>query len=294
MDNARKLAIITGATSGLGEAATLALAREGFDLIAVGRDAARGASVVERARALGAKVEFVSADLFSRADTDRLAALLREKAPKIDVLINNAGAMFARRDRTADGVEATVALNLQAPWRLTEGLLEPLSAAKGRVINIVTGLQNFMKASPEQLFGANVETSNGQYMRSKLALMAVTLEQQRRYHDRGITFVALHPGIILETRFNAEMPALMKKLGPFIVRLLGLASTPEQAAARYVALATGALEPGGFYYEGKLRPAPRFAANAAFAASVWDALASAAPALSAGTGGATRASGATP
>lgn len=272
MNNSRKIAVITGATSGLGEAASLALAREGFDIIAVGRDAERGASVVERARALGASAEFVAADLFSRSDVDRLAKVLREKAPRLDVLVNNAGGSFVRDARTADGLERTVALNLDAAWRLTEGLLGSLEAAKGRVINVVTGLQNFMKASTEQLFGAQATAGNGQYIRAKLALMAVTLEQQRRYGSRGVTFVALHPGIIPETRFGSEMPAIMRKLGPFIARLFRLASTPAQAAARYVWLAKDAVEPGGFYYEGKLRAAPRFATDAVFAAAVWSAL----------------------
>lgn len=272
MNTTRKIAVITGATSGLGEAASLALAREGFDIIAVGRDPARGASVVERARALGASAEFVAADLFSRADVERLAKVLREKAPSVDVLVNNAGGSFVRDERTVDGLERTVALNLDAAWRLTEGLLGSLEAAKGRVINVVTGLQNFMKASTDQLFGAQSSAGNGQYIRAKLALMAVTLEQQRRYGARGVTFVALHPGIIPETRFGSEMPAIMRKIGPFIARLFRLASTPEQAASRYVRLATDAVEPGGFYYEGKLRAAPRFATDAAFASSVWSTL----------------------
>jgi NAD(P)-dependent dehydrogenase (short-subunit alcohol dehydrogenase family) len=272
MNTARKTAIVTGATSGLGEAATLALAREGFDVIAVGRDRARGESVVERARALGAKCEFVAADLFSRDGVDQLAVTLRAKAPRVDLLVNNAGGSFVRDERTKDGLERTVALNLDAAWRLTEGLLAPLAEARGRVINVVTGLQNFMKASPEQLFGPTAAAGNGQYIRAKLGLMAVTLEQQKRYGDRGVTFVALHPGIIPETRFGAEMPAFMRKLGPFIARLFRIASTPEQAAARYVKLATEAVEPGGFYYEGKLRPPPRFATNALFTAGVWDAL----------------------
>lgn len=272
MNTTRKIAVITGATSGLGEAASLALAREGFDIIAVGRDAQRGASVVERARAFGANAEFVAADLFSRADVERLAKVLREKAPRVDVLVNNAGGSFVRDERTADGLERTVALNLDAAWRLTEGLLSSLEAAKGRVINVVTGLQNFMKASTDQLFGAQASAGNGQYIRAKLALMAVTLEQQRRYGARGVTFVALHPGIIPETRFGSEMPAIMRKIGPFIARLFRLASTPEQAAARYVRLAKDAVEPGGFYYEGKLRAAPKFATDAAFASSVWSTL----------------------
>lgn len=269
---ARKLAIVTGATSGLGEAASLALARQGFDIIAVGRDAARGASVIDRVRAEGGHAEFVAADLFSRADVARLVSVLLEKAPRVDVLVNNAGGSFVRDERTVDGVERTVALNLEAAWSLTEGLLPSLEAARGRVINVVTGLQNFMKASPEQLFGPSASAGNGQYIRAKLALLSVTLEQQRRYGGRGVSFVALHPGIIPETRFGSEMPAILRKIGPFIARLFRIASTPEQAAARYVKLATEPVEPAGFYYEGALRPAPKFAKDPVFSAAVWGAL----------------------
>jgi NAD(P)-dependent dehydrogenase (short-subunit alcohol dehydrogenase family) len=277
-----KVAIITGATSGLGEAAALSLASQGQRVLLVGRDAARGEDVAQRARAAGkaagGDAEFLAADLFSLSDITRLAGEIGRRTDRVDVLVNNAGGSFQNLSVTKDGYERTFALNVVAPSALVEALIEPLTRAKGRVINVVTGVPAGASAKLSEMVGPGAKAGMGGYIRSKLALIALTRDWQRRHGERGLTFVAVHPGIIPGTRFGAETPAWMRAIGEAIARLFRLTSTPAQAAGRYVRAATGPVEPGGFYYEDALRPAPRLATDEAFAAALRAALA-APPAL---------------
>lgn len=261
---------MTGGTSGLGEAAALALAREGWRVLVVGRDATRGSDVAKRA---GNGSEFIAADLFSLTDVRRLAGELARRAPSLDLLVNNAGGVFSAGAPTVDGLERTFALNVAAPHVLTEGLLEPLAAAEGRVINVVTGIADGFKAELDQVAGAKAKGGMFGYVRNKLALLALTRAQQQKYAARGITFVALHPGIIPTTRFGHTLEGFFNPfttIGPFFAKLFRFGVTEQVAAARYVKLAQDSqVEGAGYYFEGALRPGPKLALDAGFVDSVW-------------------------
>lgn len=266
-----KTAVVTGATSGLGEAAAVALAKDGWRVLVVGRDAARGAEVVKK---LGAGSEFLSADLFSLEDVRRLAGELSRRAPKLELLINNAGGVFNAPEPTKDGLERTFALNVAAPFVLTEALVEPLTAGKGRVVNVVTGIANGFKANVDQLVGPHAKGGMMSYVRNKLALIAVTNEQQKRLGVKGITVVALHPGIIPTTRFGHTLSGFnpFTTIGPFFAKLFRFGVTAETAAERFVNVSTAPVEPAGYYFEGKLRPAPKRALDPAFSSELWTKL----------------------
>jgi NAD(P)-dependent dehydrogenase (short-subunit alcohol dehydrogenase family) len=263
-----KTAVVTGGTSGLGEAATLALAQAGWRVLVVGRDAQRGNDVARRA---GNGSEFLNADLFSLSDVRRLAGEIARRAPALDVLVNNAGGVFSAGPATVDGLERTFALNVAAPHVLTEALLPQLAAAKGRVINVVTGIQNGFSARLEQIVGPKATGGMFAYVRNKLALLTLTRAQQQQYASRGITFVALHPGIIPTTRFGTTMTGFnpFTTIGPLFAKLFRFGDSAEVAAKRYVTAATEPLEGGGYYYEGKLRPAPKQALEQSFVDAVW-------------------------
>src|SRR5919197_3575814 len=128
--------ILTGATRGIGRAAAIELAGRGAELGVVGRDAARVRATAEKARGAGggASVHEHVADLARMDEVRRLAAELLEAYPRIDVLANNAGAMFTSRHVTPDGFEQTFALNHLAPFLLTNLLLERLTASDARVV----------------------------------------------------------------------------------------------------------------------------------------------------------------
>ncbi|MCA9705333.1 MAG: SDR family NAD(P)-dependent oxidoreductase [Myxococcales bacterium] len=263
-----RMAVVTGATSGLGRAAAEALAQQGFGVLLVGRDRDRGAEVVEAIRAAGGQAELVLGDLLTVAGAQAVAASILARTPRIDLLINNAGGAFRRLERTADGLERTFALNVLAPFVLTESLLPALEAARGRVVNVVTGVPPKAKTTIEAIAGEQAKPGMQSYIRNKLALVTLTIELQRRYGARGISFASLHPGIVPNTRFGSEMPGWMLKLGPVVAKLLRLASPIDAVAERYVKVSTEAVEQGGFYYEGALRPAPVQAQDPAFAASL--------------------------
>ena len=126
------LVLLTGATRGIGHAATVQLAKRGADLALAGRDPERVRETAQAAREAGAQVTEHVADLANLDEVRRLAQEIRERYERIDVLANNAGAMFTSRHVTADGYERTLALNHLAPFLLTHLLLDRLDG--GRVV----------------------------------------------------------------------------------------------------------------------------------------------------------------
>src|SRR5262245_31732029 len=127
--------ILTGATRGIGQAAAIELASRGAELALVGRDPARVRATAEQARATGGgAVHEHVADLASMDEVRRLGAELLDAYPRIDVLANNAGAMFTSRHVTPDGFEQTFAFNHLAPFLLTHLLRERLAASRARVV----------------------------------------------------------------------------------------------------------------------------------------------------------------
>src|SRR5262249_30776306 len=133
-----KVVVMTGATSGIGEIAALRLARLGARLVLIARDRRRAGAAFKRLRAAAPGVRHVVhyADLSSLRDTRRVAADVAAAEPRIDVLVNNAGAIFATRRVTAEGLERTFALNHMSYFVLTAGLLDRIiAAAPARIVN---------------------------------------------------------------------------------------------------------------------------------------------------------------
>src|SRR5262245_17322620 len=123
-----KTYVITGGTDGIGKAAAHVLALQGAVLLLQGRDPAKGARAVAELKAQSGNpaIEFLQADFGSLADVRRLAAEIVRRAPRIDVLVNNAGAVYAKRTLSKDGYELTFAVNHLAPFLLTQLLLDTL------------------------------------------------------------------------------------------------------------------------------------------------------------------------
>jgi NAD(P)-dependent dehydrogenase (short-subunit alcohol dehydrogenase family) len=226
--------ILTGATRGIGQAAAIELAGRGADLGVVGRDAARVRATAEEARASGgaAPVHEHVADLERMDEVRRLAAELLEAYPRIDVLANNAGAMFTSRQVTPDGFERTFALNHLAPFLLTNLLLEPLTASRARVVTTASDAHKGGLLDLDDLQSERGRFRSGRvYGTSKLCNVLFTRELQRR--NPAIAANCFHPGVI-RTGFGKNDGTLARisltLAGPFL-------RSPESGASSLVWLA---------------------------------------------------------
>ena len=166
-----KTVVITGGTSGIGEIATQRLAQMGARIVLIARSKARGrvalARLNERSRGLAYTVHY--ADLTRISEMKRVAAEIASQEPRIDVLINNAGAIFASRRLTEDGLECTFALNHMAYFVITEGLREQLLAsAPARIVGNITasllqgGISGRQKCGRGRIAQMGQESAHGQ------------------------------------------------------------------------------------------------------------------------------------
>jgi NAD(P)-dependent dehydrogenase (short-subunit alcohol dehydrogenase family) len=190
--------ILTGATRGIGRAAAVELVRRGAELAVVGRDEARVRETAAEARAAGASGSTVHehvADLERMSEVRKLAAELLDDYPRIDVLANNAGAMFTSRHVTQDGFERTFALNHLAPFLLTNLLLPRLTAVGGRVVTTASDAHKGCTLDLGDLQSERGRFRPGRvYGTSKLCNILFTRELQRRNPD--IAANCFHPGVI--------------------------------------------------------------------------------------------------
>lgn len=180
-------AVVTAGTGGIGLETALGLAKAGYAVTVVGRNAERGERAVEKINAGGGEsAQFLRADLASLDDVRALAGRIPED---VTVLVNNVGAMFA--DRTElDGVEASFVVNHLSPYLLTELLLPRLS----RVVNVTTGAVVVAKKVFDEVEPPGGYYGFHRYGRAKLANLAYTLDLARRLEGTGVTVFAADPG----------------------------------------------------------------------------------------------------
>jgi len=263
---------MTGATSGIGEVAAERLAGMGARLVLVARDRARGAAALsrlhERGPGLPHRVHY--AELSSVGDTKRVAAEIAAAEPRIDVLINNAGALFSTRQVTADGLELTFATNHVAYAVLTHGLRACLMAgAPARVINTASDAHRRARLAFDDLQVARGYSGLKVYGRSKLCNILYTRELARRWAGTGVTANSLHPGFVA-TRFGDRSGGLLS----YVVRVAKVfaAISPEKGAETLVYLASSpevATISGGYFYKCALAQPTREAQDDAAARRLW-------------------------
>ena len=250
-----KVIVITGATSGIGQVAAERLGGMGARMVLVARDKVRGEAALARLRerAPGIAHSIYYGDLSRLAAMKRVAAEIAAAESRIDVLINNAGALFNSRLVTEDGLEFTFATNHVAYFVLTHGLRERLVAsAPVRVVNTASDAHKGAKLDFDDLQSANGYSGFKVYGRSKLCNILYTRELARRLAGTGITANCLHPGFVA-TRFGDQSGGLLSN----VVRIAkAFAISPEEGAATIVYLASSpdvANVSGGYFY--KCRPA---------------------------------------
>jgi NAD(P)-dependent dehydrogenase (short-subunit alcohol dehydrogenase family) len=232
-----KVCLVTGATAGIGEVTARALAEMGATVVGVGRDPAKSAATAERLRrATGNRaVEFLLADLSSQAQVRQLAETFKQKYARLDVLVNNAGALFMRRAESVDGIEMTLALNHLAYFLLTNLLRDRLTAAApARIVNVSSGAHQMGGMNFDDLEGKRRYDGWRAYGQSKLANVLFTYELARRLEGTGVTANVLHPGFVA-TNFGHNN-------GSWFSTAIGVAQktakTPEQGAQTTIYLAS--------------------------------------------------------
>lgn len=268
-----KHVLLTGASRGIGRATALELATRGANLSLLVRNRELGEKVVEEIRALGkpVRVDLFIADLSSMRDIRRVAADFLAKHDRLDVLLNNAGAINMHRETTVDGYERTFATNHLAYFLLTELLLDRLKqSAPARIVNVSSEAHRWAQIDfDDPMFDERSYSGFGAYGPSKLANILFTRELSRRIEGTGVTANALHPGVIASGFGRNNKGAfgfIMRNLaGPFL-------GSEESGARTSVYLASSPEVDGksGLYFKSSRECTPsRAARDDAAAARLW-------------------------
>ncbi|MCY3719499.1 MAG: SDR family NAD(P)-dependent oxidoreductase [Anaerolineaceae bacterium] len=268
-----KTVLITGATNGIGRAAALDLAKRGATVAVAGRSRQRldDTLAMVRAESGNEAVSGLLADLSTQAGVRQLAEQFQQRFSRLDVLLNNAGAVFGERAETADGFERTFALNHLGYYLLTRLLLDMLlESAPARIVNVSSeGHRRQRTYNFDNIDGRSWSTMGfTAYAQSKLANILFTRELARRLADSDVTVNAMHPGVIA-TGFGSGIGGLMGLFGSVVRPFL---KTPEQGADTLIWLATvDEMEgqSGGYYDRRRLRESSAAAQDDAAAQRLW-------------------------
>lgn len=191
-----KVVLITGGTSGIGEASAIAFAKEGADVIIIGRDADSGNRISSLSDPLQGSIDFFQCDIVSQDDVSKLALYVEEKYHRVDVLFNNAGMMPESKEIERVSVEEwkiTIDVNLNGVFYITRALKSLIIKCKGCIINnaSISGLQSY------------VAGRSYAYSASKSAVVQLTRQMALNYAEEGVRVNAVAPGII-ETRMLGD------------------------------------------------------------------------------------------
>lgn len=266
-----KTVVVTGGTSGIGEVAAIDLAKKGARIVLVARDKARGEATLAKVKAAGAPGAVVYGDLSTIAEMKRVAGEIAASESRIDVLINNAGAMFTSRQTTADGLEKTFAVNHMAYFVVTNALLPKLKATPGaRIVSTASDAHKGAKLDFADLQSEKSYSGFSVYGESKLCNILFTRELARRLSGSGVTANCLHPGFVA-TRFGDNSGGVTSVLIRIAKPLAAL--SPEKGAETIIYLASSpAVEgkSGGYYYKSAPATPTKEAQNDADAKRLWD------------------------
>jgi NAD(P)-dependent dehydrogenase (short-subunit alcohol dehydrogenase family) len=201
-----KVAMVTGASSGMGKEIALALAGTGANVVMVCRNPARGeaARAEVQQKSGNSAVELLIADLSSQKSIRHLAQEFEARHDRLNVLVNNAGVVLPARVETADGLETVFATNHLAPFLLTNLLLPALKAgAPSRVVTVASSVESMGKIDFDDLQSVKSFSEIRAYNASKLANVLFTYELARRVAGTGVTANAVEPGFI---KTNLKVP----------------------------------------------------------------------------------------
>lgn len=245
--------VITGATSGIGEATAFALAKKGHALYLLVRNVPKGEELKQKLidETGNKNINIINCDLADLASVAAATNQLKEKLFNINILINNAGGMFNDFTLSEDGFEMTFALNHLGHFLLTTSLMPLLEKGHARIINVSSDMHNMGKPDFESLQNPEKYSAMKAYGNSKLFNIYFTKTIADRYGDKGVTAYALHPGVV-KTNFNTKLKGFLKVFfslaTPFMI-------TPEKGAETSIYLATAPkleTKSGLYFYKKKV------------------------------------------
>jgi NAD(P)-dependent dehydrogenase (short-subunit alcohol dehydrogenase family) len=273
-DMTGKICLVTGATSGIGQATAHALARLGATVVILGRNPEKSAATAAQVNQACKKpnADCLLADLSSQAAVRRMAQQFKERYQRLDVLVNNAGAVFMQRQESVDGIEMTFALNHLGYFLLTNLLLDTLKAsAPARIVNTSSELHRKAHLDFSDLQNTRKYRGMDAYHQSKLANVLFTYELARRLEGTGVTANTFSPGLVATNlgMNNRGLSPLMKRL---VDRLIGI--SPEEGAQTGVYLATSpqvTRVTGKYFVKQEAVPSSPETYDEAVAARLWEA-----------------------
>ncbi|MCP4422375.1 MAG: SDR family oxidoreductase [Chloroflexi bacterium] len=267
-----KICLVTGATAGIGEATAHMLAQQGATVVGMGRNPAKNENSTRRIKEEtgNPNVEYLLADLSSQKDIRAAVEQFKNRYNRLDVLINNAGATFGKRQESADGIEMTFALNHLGYFLLTNLLIDVLEAsAPARVINVSSSLHKLGKINFNDIPFENKYSRSKAYRRSKLANIAFTYELARRYCHQEIAVNAMNPGLVA-TNVGKSAGGAAERIKGLVDKIAGL--TPEEGAQTIIYLATSpevAGVTGRYFVKEKSIPSSKISYDLAFNRQLW-------------------------
>ena len=250
-----KIALITGATAGIGKETALGIAKTGAKVVLIGRSKAKCEEVAEEIKraANNENIEFLVADLFSLAEIRQVADEFKSKYDRLDILVNNAGAIFDKREVTVDGFEKTFALNHLSYFLLTNLLLDVIKQSEpARIVSVSSVAHTFAsKIDFDDLqFERRSYSGFSVYGASKLMNILFTYELARRLKDTKITANCLHPGGVA-TNFGDNTGGFLKMFVWLFKNTFAISSAKGAETSVYLATSPEVENVTGKYFDSK-------------------------------------------
>jgi len=269
MNHSGKVAIITGATSGIGAEAALSLAKSGFHLVLPVRNLSKGECIKNTIYQVAhhARVDLLECDLSSMVSIREFARTFSEKYPRLDVLVNNAGVWESSRKTSAEGIELTFAVNHLAPFLMTNLLLGKLKgSAPARIITVSSDAHKAGRINFDDIEGTKRWNAMASYAQSKLANVLFTRQLAADLNGTGVVANCMHPGFVATRLFDRFPAVLVKALSLFMIN-------PQKGAETIVYLATAPEAQyfnGQYFYKRKVKGTSTASKSMADAEKLWN------------------------
>lgn len=261
------ICVITGCNSGIGKAAAIELAKQGFDIIMLVRDSDKSRLAYEEIQSYSSgKVDLKYVDLASLESINKVSDEIKTQYKKIDILINNAGLVKRRFEKSADNFEMTIAVNYFATFSLTMQLLPLLEMSdRARIINVTSELYKNGEVHLDNDFSSKKYNGNKAYANSKLLVIYFTEELAKRLSSSNITVNCVHPGVVGTDVFRDYPQWFAKLLNVFIAK-------PDEGAKPIVYLASSSElddTSGSYFYKTQPKQTTANANDVALYEKIW-------------------------